>query len=315
MPGTYAIRLDVAQLSSAELRHRLHQSGLRIRVGPVVAVVRSPFDTVKTSVALHYAAHEVVPADTFADFDLTIERAGGIRRWVRPKAKFRFDSVSPFKPLPGEQAFALLEWGFNWAIAANCHQFLIIHSAVVERKGRALLLPVPPGSGKSTLCAALVARGWRLLSDELTIIDLEGGRVVPVPRPISLKNASIDLIRAFWPEAAVGEIIHDTLKGSVAHVAPPAANVHLSTQSARPGWIVLPRFQPGDSARLSPLPKAAAFMQLIDNAFNYSLHGRYGFERLTRFVDASECHEFRYGGDLDEAVCAFDHLAQSLDIA
>jgi predicted ATPase len=31
-----------------------------------------------------------------------------------------------------------------------------------------VILPAPPGSGKSTLCAALVTRGWRLLSDELT---------------------------------------------------------------------------------------------------------------------------------------------------
>jgi HprK-related kinase A len=303
--------LDVAQLSSAELRHRLNQSGLRIRVGPVVAAVRSPFSAIESSVALHYAAHEVVAADAFTDFELTIERSGGIRRWVRPRAAFRFDSATPFKPLPGKQAFALLEWGFNWAIAAHCHQYLNIHSAVVERDGRAMLLPAPPGSGKSTLCAALVARGWRLLSDELTIIDLDAGCVVPVPRPISLKNASIDLIRAFWPEAEVGEIIHDTLKGSVAHVQPPAMNVHRSQERAIPGWIVLPRYQAGESATLSRLSKPAAFMQLIDNAFNYSLHGRHGFDGLSRFVDASDCYEFRYGGALDEAVRAFDHLAQS----
>jgi HprK-related kinase A len=303
--------LDVAQLSSAELRHRLSKSGLRIRVGPVVAAIRSPFEVVQRSIDLHYASHEVVTPDAFSDFDLTIQRAGGIRRWVRPKAIFHFDSTSPFKPLPGDQAFALLEWGLNWAIAAHCHQYLIIHSAVVERDGRALLLPAPPGSGKSTLCAALVARGWRLLSDELTIIDLDTVTIVPIPRPISLKNESIDLIRVFWPEAVVGEVIHDTLKGSVAHVRPPSSNVHRSTEIARPGWIVLPRLQRGDSATLSPLPKAAAFMQLIDNAFNYSLHGRYGFERLTRLVDSSECHEFRYGGDLDEAVRRFDCLAIS----
>lgn len=311
MSVAYAIRLDVAQLSSAELRHRLNRSGLRIRVGPVVAAVRSPFRTVQTSVALHYAAHEVVAADAFTDFDLTIERSGGIRRLVRPKALFRFDSTAPFKPLPGDQAFALLEWGFNWAIAAHCHEYLIIHSAVVERDKRAMLLPAPPGSGKSTLCAALVACGWRLLSDELTIIDLDGGSVVPVPRPISLKNASIELIRAFWPEAAVGEIIHDTLKGSVAHVQPPATNVRRSQESAAPGWIVFPRYLAGESAKLDRLSKSAAFMHLIDNTFNYSLHGRHGFERLTHFVDASECYEFRYGGALDDAVSTFERLAKS----
>jgi HprK-related kinase A len=252
-----------------------------------------------------------VAADAFSDFDLTVARTGGIRRWVRPKAVFRFDSASPFKPLPGDQAFALLEWGLNWAIAAHCHQYLIIHSAVVERDGRAMLLPAPPGSGKSTLCAALVACGWRLLSDELTIINLDDGCVVPIPRPISLKNASIDLIRAFWPEAAVGEVIHDTLKGSVAHVRPPAANVQHATRNAIPGWIILPHYQAGESATLRPLSKSAAFMQLIDNAFNYSLHGRKGFERLASFVDASDCFEFRYGGALDDAVRTFDRLARS----
>jgi predicted ATPase len=33
---------------------------------------------------------------------------------------------------------------------------------VVERDGHALILPAMPGSGKSTLTAALVQRGWRL---------------------------------------------------------------------------------------------------------------------------------------------------------
>jgi hypothetical protein len=42
---------------------------------------------------------------------------------------------------------------------------------VLERGGRALLLPAPSGSGKSTLCAGLAFNGWRLLSDELALLD------------------------------------------------------------------------------------------------------------------------------------------------
>lgn len=300
----------VANLSPAELRRRLEAPGLRIRIGPIVAQVRSSSEIVQSCVALHYAAHELVPADEFADFRVAVQPSRGLRRLVKPKALFRFEGTPPFQPLPAHQAFALFEWGLNWAVAAHCHQYLIVHAAVVERGGRAMLLPAPPGSGKSTLCAALVARGWRLLSDELALIDVDSGCVVPLPRPISLKNQSIALIGEFWPEAKMSPVVRDTLKGTVVHVRPPAANVRLSQVRPGPGWIVLPRFKADEATKLVPLSRGATFMQLVENAFNYSMHGRRGFEALGAFVDASGCFEFQYGGSLDDAVRVFDGLVR-----
>jgi len=52
-------------------------------------------------------------------------------------------------------------------------------------------------------------------------------------------------------------------------------------------------------------------MRLVDSAFNYSVHGRAGFEALAALVDASDCYAFTYGGALDEAVGAFDRFASS----
>ena len=49
-------------------------------------------------------------------------------------------------------------------------------------------------------------------------------------------------------------------------------------------------------------------MQLADNAFNYSTHGRRGFERLADVVERSECYGFTYGGGLEEAVSAFERF-------
>lgn len=57
------------------------------------------------------------------------------------------------------------------------------------------IVPAPLDSAKRTLCAALVGKGWRLLSDELALVRLDTGELVPLPRPISLKNASINIIR------------------------------------------------------------------------------------------------------------------------
>ncbi len=51
-------------------------------------------------------------------------------------------------------------------------------------------------------------------------------------------------------------------------------------------------------------------MKLAENAFNYNLHGRSGFETLVRLVDASDCYEFSYSR-LEEAIVIFQRLADS----
>ncbi|MGH8802956.1 MAG: HprK-related kinase A [Casimicrobiaceae bacterium] len=301
----------VAELPPGEIGRRLAGRGLRIRMGPIVASVRSPMAPVHTAIALHYAAHDVVDPKEFADFPVVVAPPPGLRRFIRPTVTFRFDDAPAFQPLPAEQAFALLEWGLNWCIATQCHQYLILHSAVVERDGRALILPAPPASGKSTLCAGLVARGWRLLSDEMALIDIETTNVTPIPRPISLKNNAIDVIRGYWPEAAMGAVVEKTLKGSVAHVRPPAASVARQHEAVSARWIVIPRYTSGAPTALAPLSRGAGFMQLVDCAFNYAMHGRRGFELLASVIDGAQCHRFTYGGDLDDAVRTFDALAGS----
>jgi HprK-related kinase A len=303
--------LIVAELPPAELQRRLDGPGLRVRMGPLAVSVRAPIRRIRAAMALHYGAHEVLDGGTFADFDIRIAPPRGLRRFLRPTVIFHVDEVPTLQPLPAEQAFPLLEWGINWCIATQCHWFLMLHSAVVERAGGALLLPAPPGAGKSTLCAALVARGWRLLSDEMALIDLGRLDVTPIPRPISLKNRAIDVIRDFWPGASIGAIVHETLKGSVAHARPPAASVARDREAVAVRWIVLPQYVEGAATSLTHVSRGTAFMRLVDSAFNYTMHGRAGFETLAAVVERAECFEFRYGGDLDAAMRCFDALADA----
>lgn len=298
----------VADLSSHELTHCLATCGLRLRTGPVVNRIQSRLPEIVRGVALHYAEHTIEDADGFADFHVRVAPPRSLRRWFKSQVQFQFDGVSPFLPLPAKQAFAMLEWGLNWCVSSHCHQYLIVHAAAVEKSGCALLLPAPPGCGKSTLCAGLVSRGWRLLSDELTLLDLGKGSVMPLPRPVSLKNASIDVIRKFAPDARVGPPVHDTVKGSVAHMKPPVDSVRRAPEAARPRWIVLPRYESGAAARLTPLSKARAFMHLADHAFNYDVHGRRGFELLAQVVTNSDCFEFQYGV-LEDSIAVFDDVA------
>lgn len=284
--------------------------GLRLRLGPYVAQLRSPLPDVADAISTLYRHHDLAHDSEFFDFDVAVRRPAGIRTLWRPQVVFEFDGEEPFNPLPGDQGFPLLEWGLNWCVYGLCHQHLTLHSAVLEMNGRALLLPAPSGSGKSTLCAALLFRGWRLLSDELALIDPGTGDLLPMPRPVSLKNASIQVIQRFAPEVEFGSRVEETAKGVVAHFTPPADAVRASNLAAKPGWIVFPRYVPGASSELKPLERSRAFMRLIENAFNYDIFGREGFEVLGALVDRSVCYAFEYS-DLDEATTLFGRLAQS----
>jgi HprK-related kinase A len=298
----------VADLNDARIRRFLGSTGLRLRTGPVVTQIRSALPAVQAGIALHYANHPVLGDEAFADFHVSVDRPSGLRRWVKPQVLFSFDGDSPFTPLPGDQGLPMLEWGLNWCVSAHCNQFLTIHAAVVERGGRALVLPAPPGSGKSTLCAGLTFSGWRLLSDELALLEPRSGLLHGLARPVSLKNASIDVIRAFAPQALLGPTVHETTKGSVAHVQPPRDSVLQVDRPALPGWVVLPRYVAGAPARLEALPRAEAFMQLVDNAFNYHVYGGRGFEVLAGLIDRCDCYRFTYSR-LREAVAVFAALA------
>lgn len=302
--------MNVGELSSAELTRRLCGDGLRLRNGPAVMCVRSQLNEVHHGIALHYGRHEVPDDDRFTDFHISIDRPAGLRRWLRPQVEFTLDGELPFSPLPGDQGFPMFEWGMNWCLSMHLHRFLIIHAAVVERGGRALILPAPPGSGKSTLCAGLVWRGWRLLSDELTLIDPATGHITPVPRPVSLKNSSVDVIKQFAPQARFGPVVHETVKGSVGHFSPPPGAVEHHKDTALPGWVVLPRFVASADTQLTPLSKGRALLALADNAFNYHLHGAGGFHTLAALVGGSECFEFSYSR-LEEAAALFAGLADA----
>ena len=300
--------LTVSSLAPAQLRARLRGPGLDLRTGPFTCRVTSNIPQVQDGIALLYADYPVADAGGFADFHLTLRRPQGLRRWFRPQVRFDQDGLTPFKPLPLAQAFPMFEWVLNWCVTNRAHGYLVVHAAVVEKHGRAVILPAPPGSGKSTLCAALVCRGWRLLSDELTLVRHADGALVPVPRPVSLKNASLAVIRAFSPQAEFGPPVEGTAKGTVGHMKAPPDSVARAHEPAHPVAVVFPRYEAGAATTVTPLGKAQTFMRVADNAFNYALLGELGFSTLGALVDACEGIEFSYSS-LDEAMAVFERLA------
>jgi HprK-related kinase A len=297
-------------LGTADLQpisRALGAGGLWLDVGLVRMRVRSNAPALAAHLQSVYRNFALQTQGEWADLHFDLQRPGNLRRWIAPQVRFFCDGQVPFEPFPADAALPLMEWGANWLIGRRCNHVLLLHAGVVERDGRALVMPALPGSGKSTLTAALSLHGWRLLSDEFGAYDLEAAAFRPAIKPIGLKNQSIDVIRAFAPSAPLGSSFPKTRKGTVAHLAPDAAAVQRAHEPARPGAVMLPRWEAGSTTQLLRVQPHIAFSALAFNAFNYQVLGARGFQAVVALCQQCPVWQLVYS-DLDDALACIDAL-------
>ena len=295
----------LAAVGRAEVVRALAGDGLWIDIGAAMLRVQSNSNRFAMQLQTAYGQFPFIDRADWADLHVQIRGAAGVRRWLRPQVILHCDGQQPFDPFPSDSPLPLFEWGCNWLIGRRLNDLLLLHAGAVEKDGLALLLPALPGSGKSTLTAALSQRGWRLLSDEFGAFDPESGTFRAVLKPIALKNQSIAVIRRFAPEAVFGPEFPKTRKGTVAHLAPQNAAVARRHESARPGAVVLPKWEAGSQTRWEPLAENVLFPALAFNAFNYSLLGAVGFTSVVRLVRQCPAWQLVYS-DLDDALATID---------
>jgi HprK-related kinase A len=242
-----------------------------------------------------------------AHFSVDVARPSGLRRWMKPQVVFTGDGQRPFHPLPAQMAPAMFEWGLNWCIARRVHHLLVIHCAVVSRHRRAVLLPAPPESGKSTLCAALVAHGWDFGSDEFCLVNPETGDIHPLPRPISLKNGAGDIIAARWPDAHFAPEVLDPEGTRIRYLRAPAQSVLDAQRVVSPRWVAIPRYRPGSPTTVEASSRARILTHLADSSYNFSGLGQRGLDCLAAIADKTRGFTLTYS-NIDEALALFDRL-------
>lgn len=299
--------MHVADVAPARLRAELAGSGIAIDCGAARVRIRSDLPELAELLRIAYRGYELADAARACDVAVGLRRARGLRRWIRPQVELLIDGARELEPFPRDTPLPLLEWGLNYALATRLSCYLLLHAGAVERNERAVLLPAMPGAGKSTLTAALSLSGYRLLSDEFGVVRFGDAQLLPLLRPVALKNESIDVIARLAPDAVIGPRFPKTHKGTVAHLAPAAEHVRARHTPAAPALVVFPRFDPAGGVEVEPLPRARAFARLAVNSFNYEIVGPEGFDALGRVVSASACYQLRYG-DLTRAVQTIGQL-------
>lgn len=305
--------MNIGQLSLQEvLRHTSSNQGLCFEVGPFTVRLRSKEQSFIQLFRDLYFDFPVIANDRLIDFYIDMVAPPNIRRWIRPQIIAIIDGQVPFLPFATSYAMPLFEWSLNWCIARNAQHFLMLHAAVLEKQGKALILPAMPGSGKSTLASALAHRGWRFLSDEFCLIHLIEGQVIPIPRPTPLKNESINVIRNFASEAFIGPLFEKTRKGTIGHVRAPSASTQQMKTTATPTWVVFPRYESESEVIMEPFDKASAFLKLASNSFNYTLLGEQSFNSIKAIIERCDCYNLSYS-NLDHVISRLDKLVDNAE--
>ena len=251
-----------------------------LQVGPVGFRIGSTWAKPVDAVAALYAGY---PPCAIPDFTVRLEPGRPWRRWLRPAIHVGGDLTLPeAAPLALAHGLLAAEMGMNLQMALGHRRHLLLHASGVERNGRVLLMTGESGAGKSTLAALLGERGWRLLGDEFALVDLATGRVHPLPRAVSLKNASIAALEAIVPAARLGPLLEGTPKGAIRHLRPRSSAIARMLEDAPPALLLFPRY--GEAEAVRPVGAAEAFVRLTQASTNYVALGEPGFAALTRLV-------------------------------
>jgi hypothetical protein len=171
------------------------------------------------------------------------------------------------------------DWGFILAaqalpLAATLRGFEVLHAAGVVLDGEAVLFAGPPGAGKSSLAAALLRRGGRLLSDDAVALDWQQRSIVAHP------GAGALYLRAAEHER-LDEEERGGLGASVAQMGRYRYEPEARSAAAPFGALFLLEWAQGGAA-IERLEGGDPFA-LLASTFNLSVRSA---ERLTRQLDA-----------------------------
>lgn len=185
----------------------------------------------------------------------------------------------------------------------------LLHAAVVTRGPHTFLLTGPGGSGKTTLAAALIARGFRLVAEDTAPLDREG-RVHPLPFRLSLKAGSWPLVHRFGIAT----------RGLRRHALDPRALVYApldpsrrAASPVRPTAVLSLARGRGEAAGIRPLSPLEALAHFLDEASFIDFAAAEALDFLRRF-EALPAFRLTYD-DAVEAAVLLENLAPALYVA
>ncbi len=129
-----------------------------------------------------------------------------------------------------------------------------LHAAAIAGERGAWVIAGASGSGKSTLAAALLGRGFSLVTDDYAPVEAGSGLLHRVPFAVGIKDASIDLLRDRLPDLL--DVPPVRFRGRVVRYLPPP----MPDRDRLPvAGLLFPLHDPASEPSLTPLAPEEAF--------------------------------------------------------
>jgi hypothetical protein len=197
--------------------------------------------------------------------------------------------------------------------AVQRHSYLLqIHAGVVSNGEKCLLLPAAPGSGKTTLTAALTAAGFQYFSDEVALLEEPDLEVRSVPISLSVKSGALEVLAPLFPQLRRSANHAREDFETVTYLNPPRASFRYDLNRTHPaGWIVFPQYSARGITELRPIGKAKALARLIGEILVVAkpLDKRM-VRSLVEWIRRVECYELP-NSSLSQAVQLISGLLKS----
>lgn len=299
-------------LSRGEAVRALKSGEMRLHLGPFVTALKTNNRSVVDYFLDIYSDCPVsIGGGELADYYLNVGAPNLLRRFIRrqvlPDPGFHF----PTLPLPDHMGPLALEMGMNLSAALQCFRFIMFHAGVVAKGGNAVMIAAHSGGGKSTLTAAMMEAGYRLLSDEFAVLRRDRNALMPYPRPVSLKNASVDVVRQMAGQDAMSTVLEGTPKGTIAYRRARASDIELMHEEAVPKLLIFPKYVEGEKPERRAVEPADAAMRLIAGSPNYQVVAGAAFDSTMTMMHGLKCYEISYGNTADSVALVEELFAEA----
>ena len=224
----------------------------------------------------NYGALRVAPDGRIADLRYSITASRTPRALVIVR-----DGQGPLIAEDPSELLFLLEKDLTVELQKRRADLFFLHSAAVEWQGKACLLVAESGTGKSTTTWALLHRGFRYLSDELSPVDVNSMEVLPYAHALCLKQRPPTNYPLPSDALDLGLTLHvpvSALPSAVVMGPTPVATV-----------VFLSRGAAGAAPVLRAVGRSEAAARLYATALNALAHPDHGLDAAVKIASHVPC--------------------------